>query len=210
MITAEQLSRTMPTLGDKRAAELAPHLAAALSEFKIEPGVELAMLLAQLGHESIDLKRWEEGLHYTTAERICAVFGKRRFPDLASAQPFVGQPTALANYAYAGMNGNGGAASGDGWLFRGRGPVQTTGRANYRATGAALKVPLEHFPDQLLNPSVGFRAACWFWTSKGCPAPARKGDVLAVTKIINGGTNGLDDRKARFERACKVLGVVAP
>ena len=210
MLTADQLSRTMPTLSAARATELAPHLAAALSEFKIDPGVELAMLLAHLGHESVDLTRWEESLLYTTPERICAVFGKRRFPDVASAKPFVGKPEALANYVYAGMIGNGGPSSGDGWRYRGRGPMQTTGRANCRATGAALKVPLEHFPDQLLNPSVGFRAACWFWTSKGCPAPARKGDVLAVTKIINGGTNGIEDRKARFERACKVLGVVAP
>lgn len=210
MITAEQLSRTMPTLGDKRAAELAPDLMFALVEFKIDPGVELAMFLAQLGHESYDLTRWEESLHYTTPERIRKVFGERRFPDLASATPFVGKPEALANYVYAGMIGNGGPASGDGWRYRGRGPVQTTGRANYRATGAALKVPLEHFPEQILNPSIGFRAACWFWISKGCPAPARKGDVLAVTKIINGGTNGLDDRKARFERACKALGAVAP
>ena len=210
MLTADQLARTMPTLANERAAALLPDLVFALTEAKVEPGLELAMLLAQIGHESFDLRRWVEDLHYTTAERIQLVFGKRRFPDLSTAAPFVGKPEALANYVYDGMLGNGGPTSGDGWKFRGRGPIQLTGRANYRAAGASLKLPLEQMPEHGANANTGFRAACWFWTSKGCPAPARKGDVLAVTKIINGGTNGLDDRKARFERACKVLGVVAP
>lgn len=178
-----------------------------LTSWHIEPGRELAMLLAQIGHESNNLTRWEENLNYSTAERIAAVFGKRRFPTVDAAKPYVNQPEKLANFVYAGMIGNGLVAAGDGWRFRGRSPVQLTGRANYRACAAKIGHPLETSPELALQPDVGMQCVGWFWSSKGCAEPARSGDVRTVTHLINGGEVGLPDRIARYERACRVLGL---
>ncbi|MBL8911853.1 MAG: peptidoglycan-binding protein [Archangium sp.] len=107
--------------------------------------------------------------------------------------------------AYEGRLDLGNTQPGDGVRYKGRGPIQLTGRANYRAAGRALGLPLEAHPKMAARPSVGFRTATWFWSSRGLNALADRGDFIGVTRRINGGTNGLADRQAYYRRALKVI-----
>ncbi|WP_223632042.1 glycoside hydrolase family 19 protein [Corallococcus sp. EGB] len=111
--------------------------------------------------------------------------------------------------AYEGRKDLGNTQPGDGARYKGRGPIQLTGRANYRAAGAALGLDLEGNPDQAKTPAVGFRVASWYWTSKSINPLADARDLVGMTKKVNGGTNGLEDRKKYYERALRVLGVAA-
>lgn len=128
----------------------------------------------------------EERLYYTTAERLCEVWPSR-FPDLTSAGPYLRSPERLANYVYAGRNGNGGPESGDGWRYRGRGLMQLTGRDTYARCGVALGEDLAEQPDRVMEPGISAQAAAWFWVQKGIPAAADAGDWKQVRRLVNGG-----------------------
>ncbi|MCA3245567.1 MAG: glycoside hydrolase family 19 protein [Azospirillum sp.] len=182
-------------------------LAAAARRFEIVRRERVAHFLAQLGHESGGLTRLEENLRYATAGRLCAVWPSR-FATEADARPFVGNPEALANLVYSNRNGNGPIASGDGWRYRGRGPIQLTGRANYRAAARALDIPLESEPERALDPWVGSLIAGWFWWENSLNRLADGGpDALKdITRRINGGLHGLDDRRRRYDAAREALG----
>jgi len=108
--------------------------------------------------------------------------------------------------AYEGRKDLGNTQPGDGVRFKGRGPIQLTGRANYEAAGKALGIDLVNNPKRAADPDVGFRTAAWFWTQKGLNNFADKGDFLTITKRINGGTNGLADRQKYYNRALQTLG----
>jgi predicted chitinase len=126
--------------------------------------------------------------------------GLRYFEELASGA------------AYEGRKDLGNTQKGDGVRYKGRGPIQLTGRSNYRSAGAALGVPLEEHPEMAASPEVGFRVAAWFWATRGLNALADKGDEVAfkeITRRINGGYNGLADREAYWRRARAVLGGTA-
>jgi putative chitinase len=118
----------------------------------------------------------------------------KRFPTLASAVPYARNPVKLANKVYAGRMGNGDEASGDGYLFRGRGPIQLTGRANYAAAGKAIGLDLTQDPGAVLTPAGGLAAACWFWDSKDLNELADRRDYRLMTISINGGVTGLAER----------------
>jgi putative chitinase len=180
-------------------------LAVACKRFDILTRLRLAHFAAQLGHESQGFKRVEENLNYT-APRLREVFGDR-FATNGMAEPYARNPEALANLVYGGRMGNGPLASGDGWTFRGRGLIQLTGRANYRAAAAALGIPLESDPDQARSPWNAAMIAGWFWSMRKCSADADLGEagLAAVTKKINGGRHGLEDRADRYERALAAL-----
>lgn len=107
--------------------------------------------------------------------------------------------------AYEGRHDLGNTQPGDGKRYKGRGPIQLTGRANYRACGAALSLDLEGHPEMAAQPDVGFRVAGWFWTTHGLNALADAGQFDAITRAINGGQNGAEDRRRRFELAKKAL-----
>jgi predicted chitinase len=107
--------------------------------------------------------------------------------------------------AYEGRADLGNTQPGDGKRFKGRGPIQLTGRANYRRAGAALGLDLEGSPQQAATPSVGFRVAGWYWTTKGINEPADRGDLEAVTRKVNGGLNGYDSRARYYARALEVI-----
>lgn len=172
---------------------------------EIRPGVfsagfaELDDFLGQVLHESSMLERLEEGLSYS-AERLCAVW-PNRFPTLADARPYARSPEALANKVYGGRLGN--VQPGDGWRFRGRGLMQVTGRANYTVVGAALGLDLAANPDLLAQPAIALRASIAWW-ERNVPDSAM-GDVKRVTKLVNGGHHGLDDRTKLAALAGKVL-----
>jgi putative chitinase len=132
--------------------------------------------------------------------------GLGRFPDLYAAAPFAGNPRALAEKVYGGRADLGNNEVGDGWRFRGRGYIQTTGRANYGLTGAGLGLDLMTDPDQLSHPAIAARAAGFFWEHHDLGPLARAGDISGVTRKINGGQIGLADRQAAFMRARSILG----
>jgi putative chitinase len=186
-------------------ATFAGPLAVACKRFDILTRVRLAHFAAQLGHESGGFVRVEENLRYSP-ERIRAVWPDR-FATNATAEPYARNPEALANLVYSGRMGNGPIASGDGWTYRGRGLIQLTGRSNYRAAGAALGLALEADPDQARSPWNAALIAGWFWSMRKINADADEGaaGLAGVTKKINGGLHGIEERRQRFERALAAL-----
>ncbi|EIT8514176.1 glycoside hydrolase family 19 protein [Salmonella enterica] len=181
-----------------------PHIDAAMSEFGITAPLDQAMFLAQIGHESGGFTRIVENLNYS-ADGLKATFGKYFPGDTAQlygrTADHPANQKAIANIVYAHRMGN--IEENDGWNYRGRGLIQITGHDNYRDCGAGLGADLILSPQLLEQDEYAARSAAWFFASKG--SLKRSGDIKAVTKIINGGTNGLDDRKARYEKAKSVL-----
>ena len=186
------------------AARWFPSIDTAMKEFGITAAADQAMFIAQVGHESGSFRQVVESLNYTPSALV-ATFGKRITQQQANAlgrttqQP--AQQDAIANLVYANRLGN--KASGDGWKYRGRGLIQITGLDNYRACGAALKLDFVTKPELLELDQQAARSAAWFYTSKGCMAYGA--DVDRVTRIINGGLNGIDDRKVRYNKARAAL-----
>lgn len=162
---------------------------------------EIDDFLAQILHESGMLEKVEENLNYSSAERLKQVFGARRFPTIESAQPYVKQPEKLANYVYKTTAGN--KYDGDGWRFRGRSPLQITGRDNYRLTGERIGVELALYPDKLAEPYYGLKAAREWW--EGNIPDIMIDNIESVSRRVNGGTNGLDHRKKLFEICSAVM-----
>lgn len=202
-MNAQQFARAMQCTPALAAVWFEP-FAAAMAELGIDATAErTAAFLAQVGHESASLCTLQENLNYS-AQRMCQVW-PRRFPTLESAHFYEHSPERLANLVYASRNGNGAFESGDGWRYHGRGPIQITFADNYRRCGIALNLPLLEKPDLLLDPVNGARSAAWFWEDHGCNEKADAGDFEAITRAINGGLNGLDDRRARFDVAYPVL-----
>jgi len=163
---------------------------------------EIDDFLGQVLHESAMLTRIEEGLSYS-AGRMMEVW-PTRFPTAASAVPYARNPQALANRVYAGRMGNGDESSGDGWRYRGRGLIQVTGRDNYTALAAVLRLPLVEQPDMLLQPRIALRSAVAWW--EGNVPDGVMGDVRRITRRVNGGTVGLEHRAQLADAAGKALG----
>ncbi|EKN3596679.1 glycoside hydrolase family 19 protein [Yersinia enterocolitica] len=200
----------------RMAANISAELAArwiqpmtlAMKEFDITTPVQQAMFIAQVGHESASFTLLVESFNYSV-NGLIATFGKRLSADQASAlgrltgekSVPVNRQRAIANLVYSGRMGN--KAVDDGWKYRGRGLIQVTGLENYRACGTALKLDLISNPDQLLTDLNASRSAGWFWQSRKCGQYAD--DIQRVTQLINGGNNGISDRKARFELAKREL-----
>ena len=159
----------------------------------------LAHFVAQVLHESGGLGRLVENLNYS-AERLCAVWPKR-FPNPDRARPYARNPEGLANYVYGGRMGN--IDPGDGWRYRGRGLIQITGRDNYALVQELTGLQTLDDPDLLCEPGPALLSALAWW---GESVPdAENLSVEQVTRRVNGGTNGLDDRRRLFERALRVL-----
>ncbi len=186
------------------AARWFPHIDAAMKEFGITAPADQAMFIAQAGHESDGFTAVVENLNYTPAALV-ATFGKRITQQQANAlgrtTEHAARQDAIANLVYAGRFGN--KASGDGWKYRARGLIGITFLDNYRTCGAALKLDLVASPELLEQEQHAARSAAWFYTSKGCMTYGA--DILRVTRIINGGLNGIDDRKARYNKARAAL-----
>lgn len=202
MLTAHLLKQVFPLCADP--AGWAQALNPALERYQINTRARLCSFLAQTGHESAQFNRLVESLNYKTAGRLMKVWPKR-FPSEASAIPYVGNESKLANFVYANRLGNGDNASGDGFRFRGRGIIQITGRSNYTAVGKELKLPLVEDPDLLLTKEVSALAAAWFWHSRGLNALADDNtgdddleDFTEITRRINGGTVGIKERLLAF------------
>jgi putative chitinase len=150
--------------------------------------------------ESAGFTRFEENLNYS-AERLCKVW-PNRFPTLASAQPYANNPKALANKVYGLRMGN--SAPDDGWLYHGRGP-QITGKENYAAIGRRTGLPLLSHPELAADPANFVLIACDFWVAARCNEAADDDNLVLVTKRVNGGSIGIQDRRQALERAKKIL-----
>jgi putative chitinase len=173
MLTNEQLLAIMP-FAKSRVATFLPFLNAAMAEFEINTPLRQAAFLAQIGHESGQLR-------YVKEIASGAAYEGRK--DLGNTQP------------------------GDGVRFKGRGLIQITGRTNYTEVMMALDLDCLEHPEVLETPENACRTAAWWWHKRKLNDWADKQDILKITKIINGGTNGLEDRKHLYATACKVLGV---
>lgn len=192
-ITPSQLAQCLP--GCEDSDRWARAFDDAIEFFDVR---DIAMLLAQVGHESADLTQLEESLNYS-AKRLIQVW-PNRFPNMRIATVYARDPVMLANEVYGGRMGN--DKDGDGWLYRGRGPIQLTGRYNYTQFAKAIdsREPLIH-PDSLTEPEMGSLSACWFFVTN-VPVGA---DIETASRRINGGTHGLEDRKSRYQRCSEVL-----
>lgn len=180
-------------------------LDAVLPKFAINTLPRVAAFLAQCGHESNNFTILQENLNYS-AERLRAVF-PRYFPTVAAAEPYNRQPEKIGNKIYGGRMGNGDEASGDGYKFRGRGILQVTGHDNYKACSLSLfgDERLVDDPSYLQTKEGAVQSACWFWNTRNLNALADADDIKEMTRKINGGYLGLDDRMARYEHAVSVL-----
>lgn len=167
--------------------------------YRIETGLRIAHWMAQFGHESSGFTRFEENLNYS-AQRLCAVWPSR-FPTLASAKPYANNPQALANKVYGGRMGNG---PGEGWTFRGRGPM-LTGKENYALCAARTGLDLVGNPDLAAAPEHFVHIACDFWGQACCNALADTDNLEAITVKINGGRIGLSERRAMLAKAKRIL-----
>lgn len=159
--------------------------------FQITTPLRLAHFLAQTAHESARYTALVENLNYGAAGLLAT--WPSRF-DAATAAAFARQPERIANRVYADRMGNGPEVSGDGWRFRGRGILQVTGRASYRAIGEFLGEDLETEPDLLSTPRLAALAAGWYWSARGINALCDIDDAVAVTEAVNGGRHGLEQR----------------
>ena len=175
-----------------------------LPDYDITTPQRIAAFLAQTAHESGGYTALHENLNYK-AESLMRVW-PRYFPDIATANRYAHNPEMIANRAYAGRMGNGDEASGDGWRYCGRGLLQVTGHDNYQAFADSVGIPVEQAPDFLQTFEGAVQSACWFWETNNLNQYADAGDILTMTKRINGGTLGLDDRTARYQHALQVLG----
>ena len=155
------------------------------------------MFLAQCGHESGGFSRFTEGLNYS-AKGLRATFPKY-FPDDDTALKYERQKEKIANRVYANRMGNGPESSGDGWKYRGRGMIMTTGKDNYTEFSKYSGIDAVNNPDLLSSDmSAAIKSAIWFWNKNGLNKFADAKDILGATKKINGGTNGLEDRKKHY------------
>lgn len=162
-----------------------------------------AAFLGQCGHECGNFRVLEENLNYR-AETLMRVWPKR-FPTLEIANQYARQPKKIANMVYANRMGNRDEASGDGYRFRGRGCIQLTGSANYFHAGKALGVDFIMDPDLVATPRYAALTAGFFWSTQKLNALADTGNNLALTKKINGGTIGLNDRILHTNQALALL-----
>ena len=179
-------------------------LNSAFAKYDISTPVRQAFFVGQCAHESNNFTRLEEGLNYS-ASRLMAVWPSR-FPTLEAAAPYANNPEKLANKVYGGRADLGNKEDGDGFKFHGRGCIQLTGRDLYERCGEAIGADLINQPQLLVEPHYAAMSAAWFWNKKGLNALADSKDYDTMTKRINGGLIGLDDRKAKIAKAISVLG----
>lgn len=200
-ITQQQLLQILPNAGPV-AGVFVSALNDAMARFKIHSRLRKAAFLAQVGHESGQLRTLVENLNYS-AEGLIKTWPKRF--NLGTAVSVARKPEQIANIVYASRMGNGPAVTGDGWRYRGRGLIQITGWVNYQACGAALGLDLLTKPELLEKPAYAALSAAWFWSSSGLNELADAGHYEAITRRINGGLSGQADRLKLWARAAAVL-----
>jgi putative chitinase len=175
-----------------------------LPEYEITTPQRVAAFLAQCAHESGGFVFLKENLNYKAAS-LRRVFPKY-FPDDAIAAQYAGKGEMIANRVYANRMGNGPEESGDGFRYCGRGLIQLTGKNNYTFFAGSLDIPVEEASEYLQTFEGAVQSACFFWEQNKLNQWADAGDILTLTKRINGGTIGLEDRVKHYEHALHIFG----
>ncbi len=173
-------------------------------KYEINTPTRQAAFIGQCGHESANFKTLEENLNYS-AKGLMATWPSR-FPTIEIATQFERNPEKIANKVYGGRADLGNTEDGDGWRFHGRGLIQLTGRSNYTVCGLALDKPFAELPELVLEPENAVLSAGWFWNKRGLNALADTEDWTTMTRRINGGTIGLQDRINKIHKAMDILG----
>jgi putative chitinase len=204
VITEQQLVELLPK--NRYIAQWCNALNAILPEYDINTPTRVAAFIAQCAHESGGFQFLQENLNYRAAS-LRKVFPKY-FPTDALAEEYAARPNrqeAIANRIYANRMGNGDEASGDGFRYRGRGLIQLTGKNNYTIFAASIETPLEEIPGYLQTFEGAVQSACWFWDQNNLNREADAKDIKTMTRKINGGFIGLEDRIKHYEHALHVL-----
>lgn len=201
-LTIDQLKQMVP--GIPYADHWCSALNQLLPDYEINTPKRIAAFIAQCAHESGGFKFLSENLNYK-AESLMKVFPKY-FTDIGTAKAYEKKPEKIANKIYANRMGNGDESSGDGFKYRGRGLIQLTGKTNYSWFAASLEISPEEAGDYLGTFEGAAQSACWFWESNKLNNEADKGDIKTMTKKINGGYIGLDDRIKHYNHALEVMG----
>jgi putative chitinase len=204
--TKEQLAALIP--GNKKVDEWYDALVDILPKYDITTEARVAGFIAQCAHESGNFMTLEENLNYRE-ETLLKVFGRYFGPGKRNAAEYAKNPEKIANYVYMDefrSSKMGNVKEGDGWRFRGRGLKQLTGRENYTNFGKSVNMTAEQAADYVATEKGAIESACWFWNAKKLNAVADTGDVVKMTKIINGGDIGLADRQSRYKKAMEVFG----
>lgn len=175
-----------------------------LPKYEITTPRRLAGFFAQCGHESADFTVLEENLNYR-AETLNKVFPKYFIKAGRDANLYSRQPEKIANLVYADRMGNGNVESGDGYRFRGRGIIQLTGRENYTKFGKTVGLTPEQVIDYVRTKKGALESACWYWKTRAINAACDADDLIKMTKLVNGGTNGLEDRAERYKEALAII-----
>ncbi len=200
--TRNQLAQMIP--GNPYVDQWYTALNEILPEYGINTPERVAAFIAQCAHESGGFKFLKENLNYR-AESLLKVFPKY-FKTLDEAKAYEKKPEKIANKIYGNRMGNGPEESGDGFRYCGRGLIQLTGKDNYSWFAASLEIPVEEASEYLETFEGAVQSACWFWETNNLNQWADKGDILTLTKRINGGTIGLDDRIKHYNHALHVFG----
>lgn len=205
MLTAEQFHHLFPRAQDPQG--WVDSMNNVFPNYELDSPKRIAAFLAQCGHESGGWTVFEENLNYS-AKGLMGIF-KKYFPDEATAMAYQRQPEKIANKVYANRMGNGPESSGDGWKYRGRGPIQLTGKDNYRAFAKEMFDDWENLfnnPDWVnADRDFALMSAIWFWNKNKLNREADAGDIKTMTRKINGGYIGLEDRIHHYEDAIKLL-----
>jgi putative chitinase len=200
--TQEQLKEMIPR--NPYVSQWYEAISSILPEYEINTPQRVAAFLAQCAHESGGFVFLKENLNYK-APSLRKVFSKY-FQDDATAIAYANKPEKIANRVYANRMGNGDEASGDGFRYCGRGLIQLTGKDNYTFFAASIEVPVEEASEYLQTFEGAVQSACFFWDQNNLNTWADKGDILTLTKRINGGTIGLEDRIKHYEHALHIFG----
>jgi len=205
MITSEQFNHLFPKAQDPES--WAESMNNVFPTYDINTPHRVAAFLAQCGHESGGWTTFEENLNYS-AQGLNSIF-KKYFPTLDSAQPYARKPEMIANKVYGGRMGNGPESSGDGYKYRGRGPIQLTGAANYKAFAQEMFDDWQNLydnPDWVTSDrDFALMSAIWFWNKNKLNVQADSGDIKLMTKKINGGYIGLEDRIKHYNECIDLL-----
>ena len=204
-LTKEQIVHILH--GNADAAAWADAAMEILPKYEINTPNRIAGFFAQTCHESMNFSALSENLAYRT-ETLEKLFSKYFSKAGRNAADYSKQPEKIANIIYGGRMGN--VQEGDGYRFRGRGVIQLTGRDNYTAFGKSVGMSPEQVIDYVQTKKGALESACWYWASWKINAACDNSDIVLMTKLVNGGTIGLEDRRKHYEQALAVLGGAVP
>ena len=203
ILTLDQLRQLIPR--NKHVTYWHHALEQLLPDYGIDTDKRIAAFVAQCAHESGEFTMIKENLNYRW-ETLRRIFPKY-FPNDELARQFAGKPEAIANKVYANRMGNGDEASGDGYRYSGRGLIQLTGKDNYFWFAESIGISAEEASEYMSTFEGAAQSACWFWETNNLNKWADQGDIETLTRKINGGTIGIEDRKKHYAHALHVLGV---